>query len=53
MGVALIGNGRCEFYVYLLMLWMMNIYLIEGNYEFDEMIELVEYGIYVLYFSGG
>lgn len=30
MGVVFIGNGCCEFYVYLFMFCMMNIYMLEG-----------------------
>ncbi len=32
---------------------MTNTYLTEGNHEFEEMIESVEYGLYAPHFSGG
>ena len=53
MGVAPTGNGRRESYAHLPMPRMTNTYLTEGNHEFDEMIESVEYGIYAPHFSGG
>ncbi len=53
MGVAPTGNGRRESYAHLPMPRMTNTYLTEGNHEFEEMIESVEYGIYAPHFSGG
>lgn len=53
MGMMLIGNGCCEFYVYLFMLCMINIYMLLGKLILQEIIEFVEYGIYVLNFGGG
>lgn len=53
MGVVLMGNGCCEFYVYLLMLCMINIYMLLGEYILEEIIVLVKKGIYVLNFGGG
>ncbi|MDH2998434.1 protein TldD [Pasteurellaceae bacterium LFhippo2] len=53
MGVAPTGNGRRESYAHLPMPRMTNTYLTEGNHEFDEMIESVEFGLYAPHFSGG
>ncbi|QHB16879.1 metalloprotease TldD [Mannheimia pernigra] len=53
MGVAPTGNGRRESYAHLPMPRMTNTYLTEGNHEFEEMIESVEYGLYAPHFSGG
>ncbi|WP_373820322.1 metalloprotease TldD [Glaesserella sp.] len=53
MGVAPTGNGRRESYAHLPMPRMTNTYLTEGEHEFDEMIESVEYGLYAPHFSGG
>ncbi|MCT8545658.1 metalloprotease TldD [Glaesserella parasuis] len=53
MGVAPTGNGRRESYAHLPMPRMTNTYMTEGNHEFDEMIESVEFGLYAPHFSGG
>lgn len=53
MGVVPTGNGRRESYAHLPMPRMTNTYLTEGNHEFEEMIESVDYGIYAPHFSGG
>ncbi|EXI62147.1 protease TldD [Mannheimia granulomatis] len=53
MGVEPTGNGRRESYAHLPMPRMTNTYLTEGNHEFEEMIESVEYGLYAPHFSGG
>ncbi|MCT8560210.1 metalloprotease TldD [Glaesserella parasuis] len=53
MGVAPTGNGRRESYTHLPMPRMTNTYMTEGNHEFDEMIESVEFGLYAPHFSGG
>ncbi|EEV24784.1 TldD-like protein [Actinobacillus minor 202] len=53
MGVAPTGNGRRESYAHLPMPRMTNTYLTEGNHDFEEMIESVEYGLYAPHFSGG
>lgn len=53
MGVSPTGNGRRESYAHLPMPRMTNTYLTEGNNEFDEMIESVEYGLFAPHFSGG
>ncbi|MBF0785867.1 metalloprotease TldD [Muribacter muris] len=53
MGVAPTGNGRRESYAHLPMPRMTNTYLTEGQHEFDEMIESVEFGLYAPHFSGG
>lgn len=53
MGVEPTGNGRRESYAHLPMPRMTNTYLTEGNHEFEEMIESVDYGIYAPHFSGG
>lgn len=53
MGVVCIGNGCCEFYVYLLMLCMINIYMLVGESDLQEIIVLVEKGIYCVNFGGG
>ncbi|MDO9909518.1 metalloprotease TldD [Glaesserella parasuis] len=53
MGVAPTGNGRRESYAHLPMPRMTNTYMTEGNHEFGEMIESVEFGLYAPHFSGG
>ncbi|MGX3021948.1 metalloprotease TldD [Ursidibacter sp. B-7004-1] len=53
MGVAPTGNGRRESYAHLPMPRMTNTYMTEGEHEFDEMIESVEFGLYAPHFSGG
>lgn len=53
MGIEPTGNGRRESYAHLPMPRMTNTYLTEGNHEFEEMIESVEYGLYAPHFSGG
>lgn len=53
MGVAPTGNGRRESYAHLPMPRMTNTYMTEGNHEFEEMIESVDFGIYAPHFSGG
>ena len=53
MGVAPTGNGRRESYAHLPMPRMTNTYMTEGDHEFDEMIESVEFGLYAPHFSGG
>ncbi|MDG6791763.1 metalloprotease TldD [Glaesserella parasuis] len=53
MGVVPTGNGRRESYAHLPMPRMTNTYMTEGNHEFDEMIESVEFGLYAPHFSGG
>ncbi|MDG6287431.1 metalloprotease TldD [Glaesserella parasuis] len=53
MGVAPTGNGCRESYAHLPMPRMTNTYMTEGNHEFDEMIESVEFGLYAPHFSGG
>lgn len=53
MGVAPTGNGRRESYAHLPMPRMTNTYMTEGNHEFDEMIESVDFGLYAPHFSGG
>lgn len=53
MGVEPTGNGRRESYAHLPMPRMTNTYMTEGNHEFEEMIESVEYGLYAPHFSGG
>lgn len=53
MGVTPTGNGRRESYAHLPMPRMTNTYMTEGNHEFDEMIESVDFGLYAPHFSGG
>ena len=47
------GNGRRESYSCIPMPRMTNTYMMDGNYEHDELIESTTNGIYATQFSGG
>lgn len=53
MGVAPTGNGRRESYAHLPMPRMTNTFMLNGNYDHEELIESVKKGIYAPNFGGG
>lgn len=53
MGMVFIGNGWCEFYVCILMLCMINIYMMVGKDDLEEILKLCKKGFYVVLFGGG
>jgi len=53
MGVAPTGNGRRESYADLPMPRMTNTFMLNGEYEHEELIESVKKGIYAPNFGGG
>ena len=53
MGVEPTGNGRRESFAHVSMPRMTNTYMLNGNYERDEIIESVQDGIYAVNFGGG
>ncbi|MEH6451805.1 MAG: metalloprotease TldD [Psychromonas sp.] len=53
MGVAPTGNGRRESYAHLPMPRMTNTFMLNGEYEHQELIESVKNGIYAPNFGGG
>lgn len=53
MKMLVMGNVWCELYVVLLMLCMMNIYMLNGDKDLQEIIVLVKNGLYVVNFGGG
>ncbi|WP_372880124.1 metalloprotease TldD [Psychromonas sp.] len=53
MGVAPTGNGRRESYAHLPMPRMTNTFMLNGDYEHEELIASVKKGIYAPNFGGG
>lgn len=53
MGVAPTGNGRRQSYSHRPMPRMTNTYMLNGNYEHDEIISGVKNGLYAVSFGGG
>jgi len=53
MGVAPTGNGRRESYAHLPLPRMTNTFMLNGEYEHQELIESVKKGIYAPNFGGG
>lgn len=53
MGVPPTGNGRRESYAHLPMPRMTNTFMLNGEYEHDELIASVKNGIYAPNFGGG
>ncbi|MDN4501952.1 metalloprotease TldD [Alteromonadaceae bacterium BrNp21-10] len=53
MSVAPTGNGRRESYAHLPMPRMTNTYMLNGNYEKEELIASIKKGIYAPNFGGG
>ncbi|MEM7468505.1 MAG: metalloprotease TldD [Pseudomonadota bacterium] len=53
MGVAPTGNGRRESYAHRPMPRMTNTYMLNGEYEHDEIIASVKNGLYAVSFGGG
>ena len=53
MGHDLTGNGRRESFAHLPMPRMTNTYMLDGEYEAQEIIESVDNGIYAVNFGGG
>jgi len=53
MGVDPTGNGRRESYAHLPLPRMTNTFMLNGEYQHDELIESVKKGIYAPNFGGG
>lgn len=53
MNTQVTGNGRRESYAHVPMPRMTNTYMLDGQYEHDEVIESVKNGIYAVNFGGG
>ena len=53
MGVASTGNGRRESYAHLPMPRMTNTFMLNGDYEHEELISSVKKGVYAPNFGGG
>ncbi|MFC1664566.1 metallopeptidase TldD-related protein, partial [Pseudomonadota bacterium] len=53
MGVASTGNGRRESYAHLPMPRMTNTYMLNGEYDHDEIVASVKKGLYAANFGGG
>ena len=53
MGVASTGNGRRQSYAYAPLPRMTNTYMLNGNYDQEEIIASVKNGIYAADFAGG
>ena len=53
MGVAPTGNGRRESYAHLPLPRMTNTFMLNGDYQHDELISSVKKGIYAPNFGGG
>lgn len=53
MGVDPTGNGRRQSYAHRPMPRMTNTYMLNGNYEHEEIIESVKSGLYAVSFGGG
>lgn len=53
MGVAPTGNGRRESYAHLPMPRMTNTFMLNGDYQHEELISSVKKGIYAPNFGGG
>ncbi len=53
MGVEPTGNGRRESFAHVSMPRMTNTFMLNGNYERNEIIESVQDGIYAVNFGGG
>ena len=53
MGVASTGNGRRESYAHLPMPRMTNTFMLNGDYQHEELISSVKKGIYASNFGGG
>jgi len=53
MGAAPTGNGRRESYAHLPLPRMTNTFMLNGEFEHEELIESVKKGIYAPNFGGG
>ena len=53
MGVDPTGNGRRQSYAYRPMPRMTNTYMLNGQYEHDEIIASIKSGLYAVSFGGG
>lgn len=53
MGVESTGNGRRESYAHLPMPRMTNTYMLNGDYDHDEIVASVKRGLYAANFGGG
>lgn len=53
LGMSSTGNGRRESYVYSPVPRMTNTYMLNGNYNPEEIISSVKKGLYAVNFSGG
>ena len=53
MGMPITGNGRRESYAHLPMPRMTNTYMLNGEYDPQEIINSVDYGLYAVNFGGG
>ena len=53
MKMPFTGNGRRESYAHIPMPRMTNTFMLPGDYDPEEIIHSVTYGLYAVYFSGG